>query len=85
MTNHESPAMPLQKIRVSPSSLPKYKLVLITYFALAPTVVLFQLLLGWIFKEIPQPFTIIASGPFIVFLMIYVSMPLTKRLLRRWL
>lgn len=64
---------------------PKYKMALVTYLAIAPTIMVFNWLFAGVFSAIPQPFTIFVTAPFIVLLMTYLVMPLMTRLLRKFL
>lgn len=64
---------------------PKHKMGIVTYLALAPTVVIFNLLFGQFFSFMPEKLSIIATGPFIVLLMTYLAMPLMTKLFRNFL
>lgn len=64
---------------------PRYKMALVTYLAIAPTIMLFNLLFGHFFMAIPEPFTIFVSAPFIVIIMTYVVMPAMTKAFKNFL
>ena len=64
---------------------PKYKMAIVTYLAIAPTIMVFNGLFGDFFAVIPLPFTIFATAPFIVILMTYLVMPAMTKLFRGFL
>jgi antibiotic biosynthesis monooxygenase (ABM) superfamily enzyme len=59
---------------------PKFKMALITYIAIAPTIMLFNLAFGRFFEFAPSPWTIFLTAPFIVLLMTYLVMPAMTKL-----
>ena len=64
---------------------PKFKMALITYLAIAPTIMLFNLVFGRFFDFVPGPFTIFVTAPFIVLIMTYLVMPLMTKIFRGFL
>lgn len=64
---------------------PKHKMAFVTYLAIAPTFMLFNLLFGQFFSAIPQPFDIFAKAPFVVVLMTYLVMPTMTKLFKPFL
>lgn len=62
-----------------------YKMALITYLAIAPTIMSFNWLFGDFFAAVPHPFTIFVTDPFIVILMTYLVMPVMTKLFRKFL
>ncbi len=64
---------------------PKYKMSFVTYLALAPTVMIFNLLFGQYFSFMPERWLIFATGPFIVVLMTYLAMPIMTRVFKSYL
>ena len=74
--------LPKEKRFIPP---PKYKMALITYLAIAPTITSFNWLFGDIFAAVPYPFTIFVTAPFIVILMTYLVMPVMTKLFRKFL
>ena len=64
---------------------PKYKMAVITYLAIAPTIMIFNLLFGQFFSVIPSHLSIFVTAPFIVILMTYLVMPLMTRLFKNFL
>lgn len=65
---------------------PKYKMAIITYFAIAPIIMLFHVAFGDFFSQyVPQPFTIFITAPFIVLLMTYAVMPIMIKVFKNFL
>lgn len=59
----------------------KYKMAIVTYLAIAPIIMFFNVFLGTFFSSIvPQPFTIFISAPFVVLLMTYLVMPMMTKI-----
>lgn len=55
---------------------PKFKMALITYIAIAPTIMVFNLIFGRFFDFAPDYLAIYLTAPFIVLLMTYLVMPM---------
>ncbi len=64
---------------------PKYKMAIITYLAIAPTIMIFNLLFGQYFSSVPQHLSIFVTAPFIVILMTYLVMPIMTKLFKNYL
>ena len=64
---------------------PKYKMVMVTYLAIAPTVTVFNLLFAPYFSSIPTHLVIFVTAPFIVTFVTYVAMPMLTRLFKHYL
>ncbi|WP_300526909.1 antibiotic biosynthesis monooxygenase [Maricaulis sp.] len=64
---------------------PKYKMAIISYLAIAPTIMVFNLIFGRFLVDIPGYLAIYITAPFIVLLMTYAVMPLMTKLFQGWL
>lgn len=64
---------------------PKYKMAIVTYLAISPTLMCFDLLFGQYFSSLPKYLVFFVTSPFIVVLMTYAVMPLMTKLFRKFL
>jgi antibiotic biosynthesis monooxygenase (ABM) superfamily enzyme len=60
-------------------------MAIVTYLAIAPTIMLFNLVFGGFLTAIPQHLTIFITAPFIVILMTRVVMPLMTKVFKGYL
>lgn len=75
-------ALPRAKSIVPPK---RYKMALITWLAITPLLIVFNLLTQPIYGKLSLIPRILASTPFIVLLMTYVVMPYMAKLFAKWL
>ena len=68
---------------ISPPS--RLRMAFVTYLAIAPTIMVFNLLFGRLFEDIPETFRILAQAPFIVILMTWMVMPFMTKIFRSFL
>jgi len=64
---------------------PRYKMAIVTWFAITPLLIAFNLLFGSWLSELPLVLRFVCSTPFIVLIMTYLWMPFVTRLFRFWL
>lgn len=64
---------------------PKFKMAIISYIAIAPTIMAFNLIFGRFLTDIPSYLAIYITAPFIVLIMTYAVMPLMTKLFKGWL
>ncbi|WP_413111754.1 antibiotic biosynthesis monooxygenase [Thaumasiovibrio sp. DFM-14] len=64
---------------------PRYKMAIVTYLAIAPTLMIFDLLFGQYFASLPRYLIFFATSPFIVALMTYAVMPMMTKVCNSFL
>ncbi|MFT6791807.1 MAG: antibiotic biosynthesis monooxygenase (ABM) superfamily enzyme [Cellvibrionaceae bacterium] len=64
---------------------PKFKMAIVTYLAIAPTLTTFDWLFGAYFSSMPNYLVFFVSSPFVVILMTYAVMPMMTKLFKNFL
>lgn len=64
---------------------PRYKMALVTWMAITPLLILFNLITQPLLGPIPIVFRIMISTPIIVLIMTYLLMPLMVKIFAKWL